>query len=141
ELVAAIEATPADEVIVLPNNSNVILSADQAAGVTSKQVQVVPTDSIPAGLAAMVAFEPDRSAGENAADMRDLLGSVKTGEVTKASRDVEMNGLEVRKGAWLGLADGEAIAGGPDFDEVAAPGGGTPPGGARGAVTPPTRAA
>ena len=120
ELVAAIEATPADEVIVLPNNSNVILSADQAAGVTSKHVQVVPTDSIPAGLAAMVAFEPDRSAAENAADMRDLLESVKTGEVTKASRDVEMNGLEVREGAWLGLAGGEAIAGGPDFEEVAA---------------------
>jgi DAK2 domain fusion protein YloV len=120
ELVTAIEATPADEVIVLPNNSNVILSADQAAGVASKQVQVVPTDSIPAGLAAMVAFEPDRSAGENAAEMRDLLESVKTGEVTKASRDVQMNGLEVRKGAWLGLADGEAIAGGPDFEEVAA---------------------
>jgi uncharacterized protein len=120
ELVAAIEATPADEVIVLPNNSNVILSADQAAAVTSKQVQVVPTDSIPAGLAAMVAFEPDRTAEENAGEMRDLLESVKTGEVTKASRDVEMNGLEVRKGAWLGLADGEAIAGGPDFEEVAA---------------------
>ena len=120
ELVAAIEATPADEVIVLPNNSNVILSAEQAAGVTSKQVQVVPTDSIPAGLAAMVAFEPDRTAEENASEMCDLLESVKTGEVTRASRDVQMNGLEVRKGAWLGLAGGEAIAGGPDFDEVAA---------------------
>ena len=120
ELAAAIEGTHADEVIVLPNNSNVILSAEQAAGVTSKQVQVVPTDSIPAGLAAMVAFEPDRTAEANAREMRDLLESVKTGEVTKASRDVEMNGLEVRKGAWLGLADGEAIAGGPDFEEVAA---------------------
>ena len=120
ELVAAIEATHADEVIVLPNNSNVILSADQAAGVTSKQVQVVPTDSIAAGLAAMVAFEPDRTAEENAGEMRDLLQSVTTGEVTKASRDVQMNGLEVRKGAWLGLAGGEAIAGGPDFEEVAA---------------------
>jgi dihydroxyacetone kinase-like predicted kinase len=120
ELVAAIEGTHADEVIVLPNNSNVILSAEQAAGVTSKQVQVVPTDSIPAGLAAMVAFEPGRTAEENAREMRELLESVKTGEVTKASRDVEMNGLEVRKGGWLGLADGEAIAGGPDFEEVAA---------------------
>jgi dihydroxyacetone kinase-like predicted kinase len=68
----------------------------------------------------MVAFEPDRTAEENAGEMRDLLESVKTGEVTKASRDVQMNGLEVRKGAWLGLADGEAIAGGPDFEEVAA---------------------
>ena len=85
-----------------------------------KPVQVVPTDSIPAGLAAMVAFEPDRTAEENAAEMREPAREVKTGEVTIASRDVEMNGLEVRKGAWLGLADGEAIAGGPDFDEVAA---------------------
>jgi dihydroxyacetone kinase-like predicted kinase len=80
----------------------------------------VPTDSIPAGLAAMVAFEPDRTATENAADMRELLDTVTTGEVTIASRDVELNGLAVRKGAWLGLADGEAIAGGSDFEEVAA---------------------
>lgn len=120
ELVAAIDGTPADEVIVLPNNSNVILSADQAAAVASKHAEVVPTDSIPAGLAAMVAFEPDRPAKENATDMREILESIKTGEVTRASRDVQMNGLEVRKGAWLGLADGEAIAGGPDFEEVAA---------------------
>ena len=120
ELVAAIEATRAPEVILLPNNSNVILSAEQAAGLASKAVQVVPTDSIPAGLAAMVAFAPDRSAEENAADMRELLETVATGEVTIASRDVEMNGLAVRKGAWLGLASGEAVAGGSDFEEVAA---------------------
>jgi uncharacterized protein len=120
ELVAAIEATSAPEVILLPNNSNVILSAEQAAGITAKPVQVVPTDSIPAGLAAMVAFAPDRAAEENAADMRELLETVATGEVTIASRDVELNGLAVRKGAWLGLAAGEAVAGGSDFEEVAA---------------------
>jgi dihydroxyacetone kinase-like predicted kinase len=120
DLVAAIEATRADEVILLPNNSNVILSAEQAAKLATKPVEVVPTDSIPAGLAAMVSFEPDRSAQENATAMRELLQTVKTGEVTKASRDVEMNGLAISKGAWLGLADGEAIAGGPDFEEVAA---------------------
>jgi DAK2 domain fusion protein YloV len=120
ELVAAIEATGAPEVILLPNNSNVILSAEQAAGLTGKPVQVVPTDSIPAGLAAMVAFAPDRTAEENAKDMHELLETVATGEVTIASRDVEMNGLAVRKGAWLGLAEGEAVAGGTDFEEVAA---------------------
>jgi fatty acid kinase len=119
DLVAAIEATPASEVILLPNNSNVILSAEQAAGLAGKPVEVVPTDSIPAGLAAMVAFEPGRSAGENAADMRELLESIVTGEVTMASRDVEMNGLVVRKGTWLGLASGEAVAGGSDFEDVA----------------------
>ena len=119
-LVEAIEATPAAEVVVLPNNSNVILSAEQAAGLVDKPVTVVPTDSLPAGLAAMLAFDPDRPAAENAAAMSEILDEVKTGEVTIASRDVDMNGVSVRKGAWLGLADGKAVAGGPDFDDVAA---------------------
>jgi DAK2 domain fusion protein YloV len=120
ELVEAIESTPAAEVVVLPNNSNVILSAEQAAGLVDKPVTVVRTDSLPAGLAAMLAFDPDRQAEENATAMNEVLGEVKTGEVTIASRDVDMNGVSVRKGAWLGLADGKAIAGGPDFDDVAA---------------------
>jgi DAK2 domain fusion protein YloV len=119
-LVEAIESTPAAEVVVLPNNSNVILSAEQASGLVDKPVTVVPTDSLPAGLAAMLAFDPDRPAAENAAAMNEVLDEVKTGEVTVASRDVDMNGVSVRKGAWLGLADGKAVAGGPDFDEVAA---------------------
>jgi uncharacterized protein len=120
ELVAAIEAVDAGEVVLLPNNSNVILSAEQAAGLVAKPVQVIQTDSIPAGLAAMVAFEPERSASENAADMRELLGGVTTGEVTLASRDAELNGLAVRKGEWLGLADGKALVRGANFQEVAA---------------------
>jgi uncharacterized protein len=68
----------------------------------------------------MLGFSPDRPASDNAAEMRELLAGVMTGEVTIASRDVEVNGLAVRKGAWLGLAAGEAVAGGPDFDDVAA---------------------
>ncbi len=120
ELVDAIESTPAAEVVLLPNNSNVILSAEQAAGLVDKPVTVVPTDSLPAGLAAMLAFDPERPAAENAEAMNEVVGGVKTGEVTLASRDVELNGLSVRKGAWLGLAEGKAVAGGPDFDDVAA---------------------
>ncbi len=120
DIVAAIESVDADGVIVLPNNSNVILSAQQAAGLAAKKVEVVPSASIPAGLAAMVAFSPERSAADNADEMRGILGEVGTGEVTIASRNVELNGLDVRKGAWLGLADGAAVAGGPDFEEVAA---------------------
>jgi DAK2 domain fusion protein YloV len=119
ELVAAIDAADADEVVVLPNNANVVLSAEQAAALATKPAQVVPTDSIPAGLAAMVVFSPERTAAENAAEMREVLADVTAGEVTIASRDVELNGLAVRKGDWLGLADGEAVAGGGDFDEVA----------------------
>ncbi len=120
ELVEAIESTPVAEVVLLPNNSNVILSAEQAAGLVVKPVTVVPTDSLPAGLAAMLAFDPERPAAENAEGMNEVVGGVKTGEVTIASRDVELNGVSVRKGAWLGLAEGEAVAGGPDFDDVAA---------------------
>ena len=120
QLVEAIESTPAAEVVLLPNNSNVILSAEQAAGLVDKPVTVVPTDSLPAGLAAMLAFDPERPAAENAEAMNEVVGGVKTGEVTIASRDVELNGVSVRKGAWLGLAEGEAVAGGPDFDDVAA---------------------
>jgi hypothetical protein len=66
----------------------------------------------------MVAFTPERSAEENATEMREILETVATGEVTIASRDVDLNGLEIRRGDWLGLADGDPIAGGGDFDAV-----------------------
>jgi len=120
ELVDAVDDAHGAEVILLPNNSNVILSAEQAAGLTGKPVTVVATDSIPAGLAAMVSFLPERSAAENAAEMSEVLESVVTGEVTIASRDVELNGVAVRKGRWLGLAEGKAIAVGDEFEDVAA---------------------
>ena len=105
--------------IVLPNNGNVILSAEQAASLASKPVHVIHTDSIPAGLAAMVAFDPNASGEENAALMREAVESVTTGEVTIASRDAELNGFRVRKGHYLGLAGGTAVAEGESFDEVA----------------------
>jgi DAK2 domain fusion protein YloV len=120
ELVQAVAETDADEIILLPNNANVILSAEQAAGLATKPVTVVPTDSIQAGLAALVSFLPERSATENAAEMTAVLEGIVTGEVTRASRDVELNGMSVRKGGWLGLADGEAVAAGGEFDDVAA---------------------
>jgi uncharacterized protein len=119
ELVDAVAAADADELIVLPNNSNVILSAEQAAELAAKPVTVVRTNSIPAGLAAMVSFLPERSAADNAAEMSEVLDGVVTGEVTLASRDADLNGFSVREGRWLGLAGGEAVAVGEAFDEVA----------------------
>ena len=119
DIVAAIQATPATEVLVLPNNSNVILSAEQAAKLVDKQVRVIPSRSVPAGLAAIVRYLPSLSAAENESAMLEALAQVATGEVTLASRDVELDGVEVRKGAWLGLADGSAVASSPDFDDVA----------------------
>jgi DAK2 domain fusion protein YloV len=119
EILEAIEASPAAEAVVLPNNKNVVMSAEQAAEHASKPVRVLPTVSLQAGLAAMVSFDPAKSAEENAAEMGEILGEVATGAVTVASRDVQLNGLEIRKGSFLGLVDGEAVAGGDGFDEVA----------------------
>lgn len=119
EIVAAVDSTPATEVIVLPNNSNVILSAEQAVGLANKPMRVVPTRSVQAGLAAMIAYDPERPATENEEAMARALEGIATGEVTVASRDVTLDGIEVRKGAWLGLADGSAVASGQSFDFVA----------------------
>ena len=119
DILAAVEASAAPEVVVLPNNKNVILSAEQAAAHASKNVRVLATESIPAGLAAMVAFDPTRGADDNADEMGAAVAAVATGAVTVASRNVDTNGVEIRKGAWLGLAEGEPVVGGDSFDEVA----------------------
>jgi hypothetical protein len=118
DLLAAIERAPAPEVVVLPNNGNVIMSAEQAAANTAKTVRVVPTRSIQAGLAALVALDPAAGADANADAMAEAVEAVATGAVTIASRDVQLNGVAVREGKWLGLADGEPVAGGETFDEV-----------------------
>jgi len=119
ELVAALEALAAPEAILLPNNSNVILAAEQAARAAEKPVEVVPTDSIPAGLAAMVVFDGTHTAAENVAAMQEAISSVATGEVTIASRDAVLDGLAIRKGNYFGLASGDPVAEGRDFEEVA----------------------
>jgi DAK2 domain fusion protein YloV len=118
DLVAAIEAAPSAEVVVLPNNSNVIMSAEQAADHSSKTVRVVPTRSLQSGLAGLIAFDPTVGADANVEAMTEAVGAVATGAVTIASRDVQLNRVSVQKGKWLGLANGEPVAGGESFDEV-----------------------
>jgi uncharacterized protein len=119
DLVAAVESAPTEEVVVLPNNKNVVMAAEQAAEHSSKHVRVVPTMSLQAGLAAVVAFEEALGSDENAAAIEGALRELATGAVTVASRDVQLNGVDIRKGSWLGLAEGEPVAGGDAFDEVA----------------------
>ena len=118
DLLRAVQSLDAEEAIVLPNNSNIVLAAEHAAANADRTVEVVPTMSIPAGLAAMVAFDGSRTSAENAKEMREAIESISTGEVTIASRDVQMNGIPITKGEWLGLSDGEPVAGGRDFDDV-----------------------
>ena len=119
DLLAAVDAAPASEVVLLPNNANVLMAAEQAARLAARPVQVVQARSLQAGLAALVAFNPERSAEENAAEMREALAAVATGEVTVASRDATIDGVSVREGEFLGLLDERVVAAGPSFDEVA----------------------
>jgi hypothetical protein len=118
DLVAAIDDAETEQVVLLPNNGNVIMAAEQAAKLTGKDVRVVPTRSIPAGLAALVAFNPERSADENADEMHGALAGLATGEVTVASRDAAIDGVPAKEGDFLGLLDERAVAAGSSFPEV-----------------------
>ncbi|MGN6431552.1 MAG: DAK2 domain-containing protein [Gaiellaceae bacterium] len=120
DLLAAIEATKAPEAIVLPNNPNVALAAEQAASLAPKPATVVPTESIQAGLAALIAFNPDMVAADNAEAMNEAAARVATGAVTIASREVRLNGRAVGTGEYVGLVGEELITGGAEFEPVAA---------------------
>jgi DAK2 domain fusion protein YloV len=120
DLLSAVHSLNAGEVVLLPNNSNILLAAEHAAAnAEGQKVEVVPTRSIPAGIAALLAFDGSRSAAENAAEMREAIDNVATGEVTVASRNVALDGVAIAKGAWLGLAEERPVASGPSFEDVA----------------------
>ncbi|HET9436683.1 MAG TPA: hypothetical protein VFO64_00660, partial [Gaiellaceae bacterium] len=92
--------------------------AEQAASLTEKTVQVIPSRSVQAGFAAMSRFVSTASVEENVAAMLEELESSSTGEITVASRDASLDGIEIREGAYLGLVDEVAVASGPDLDPV-----------------------
>ena len=119
DILDGIDRTRAPEAVVLANNPNVIMAAEQAARLARKPVRVLGSRSLTAGLAAMVGFEGSRTAEQNAAEMESLLADVATGAVTVASRDVDVDGLQIARGAYLGLVEGEPVAGGTSFDTVA----------------------
>jgi uncharacterized protein len=119
ELLAAVEASGAGEAILLPNDGNIVLTAEHAAEAARVPVSVIPTTSLQAGLAAALAFDPGLDREENEAAMAVAAAEVATGAVTVASRDVSTNGLVIRKGSWLGLAGGVPLTGGDAFEEVA----------------------
>jgi uncharacterized protein len=118
DMLLAIESLPYQEVILLPNNRNVVLAAKQVAGLTKKKVHIVETHSAPEGVAAVVAFRPDRSGAENAAAMKAEAERVQTIEVTHAVRDTRSNGLKVKKGDVIGLINEKLEFAGTDYAEV-----------------------
>ena len=114
QLLKAVEELGVDEVVILPNNGNVILTAEQAAGMSSLHIAVVPSRSIPSGLAAMVAFDPGEDAVGNARLMQDAIVDVRYAEVTHAVRDSELDGLEVKQGQAMAIVDGTLVAAADD---------------------------
>ena len=118
ELVDAIEQLPAESVVVLPNNKNIVPAARQAAELASKEVGVVPTRSIPHGAAAMLAFDPQVAASLNVERMTEATESVRYGEVTTAVRTADIDGISVQQGATIGLLDGKLVATGNDPGQV-----------------------
>jgi DAK2 domain fusion protein YloV len=118
DMLNAIESVPYDEVILLPNNKNVILAAKQVLGLTKKNVHVIETHSVPQGVAAVVAFRGERSGADDVAAMRAEAERVHTIEVTHAVRDTRSNGLRVKKGDVIGLINDKLEFAGSDYGEV-----------------------
>ena len=108
DLLEAVLATPAKKVFILPNNKNILMAAEQTVPlVTDREVVVIPTRTIPQGLSAMLAFDPDLGAEENQEAMLEAAGNVDTGLVTFAARDSEFGGHTIRHGDILGLKNGK----------------------------------
>lgn len=118
EIFQAVEQLPTDKVIILPNNKNIFLAAEAARDLSHKEVAVVHSRSIPQGISALMALRPDKAVGANTESMERSLGLVKTGEITRATRTVQLDGVDVKEGSIIALVDGKLCSSGPDEDSV-----------------------
>lgn len=118
DILSAIEALPTDRVIILPNNKNIVLAAQQASDLTAKSLVVVPTTSVPQGIAALLALDPDGELEAVSHAMRQAVGDVKTIEMTVATRTVELDGVQVQEGQVIALLNGKLSVSGDDLETV-----------------------
>lgn len=118
DFMQAIESLSAAHIYLLPNNSNIIMAANQAAELTSRQVTVLPTRTIPQGLAALLAFNEAETAERNAERMTRAAESVQSGQVTLSVRDTTMDGLSIREGDYIGILEKEIVATSGDLQET-----------------------
>lgn len=119
DILQAVQSVPSDNVIILPNNKNIILTASQVQSLTEKKIKVVPTKTIPQGVVALLAFDYEADFKANAEIMEKALSSVKTIEVTKSVRATRINGLQIKRRQPIGLLDDELIvAGDTDLDVI-----------------------
>lgn len=118
EILREVENLPTDEIIILPNNKNIILAARQTASVTVKHVHVIPCTSIPQGLSAMLRYDPDGNPDRMVKEMEEALGEVETGEITIATRSVEINGVNVEQGQVIALHNGKLVMSAASIEEA-----------------------
>ena len=120
DFVTAVKKVNARHIFILPNNSNIIMAANQAAEVADgKEVIVLPTTSIPQGLSACIAFNPEASAEENRETMMDAVKAVSTGSVTYAIKDTTVDGREIHEGDYMGIKNKDIVVTGRDMLETA----------------------
>lgn len=118
ELFQAIQDVPTDKVIILPNNKNIILAAEAARDLSPKNVTVVPTRTAPQGLSALLALDPDGDLDKTTEAMIDAAKEVSTGEITRATRSVTLDGVAVNEGEFIGLVDGRLCSSGTELTAV-----------------------
>lgn len=118
DFMKAIERLHAKNIIILPNNSNIIMAANQAKELSDKNIIVIPTKNVAQAFATLVIFDGDADVTENEANMMEVLSSVKSGQVTYAVRDTVINDVEVREGNIIGIAEGKLLAAGDKVDEI-----------------------
>ncbi len=118
EIIKAFENLPTDNIIILPNNKNIILAAQQARQMTVKNVRIVPSRTVPQGLAAMMRLAPDGDLEEIVNEMTEALDDVETGEITIATRTVELDGVAVTEGQMIGLHNGRLVLAAGAVDEA-----------------------
>jgi dihydroxyacetone kinase-like predicted kinase len=109
ELWQAVESAPSDNIILLPNNKNIVSAAAQVQSLTSKKVKVIPTRNIPQGIAAFLAFGYDLNLEQNAKAMEKAINKVRAIEITKAMREARLNGLEIKKGQFIAILNDEDL--------------------------------
>ena len=109
EILAAFEDLPTDKIIILPNNKNILMAAKSAASVSVKQVEVIPSVTVPQGLAAMLRLIPGQELADVAKDMNSATKEVESGEITTAVRDVEIDGIDVKEGEIISLHNGKLV--------------------------------
>jgi DAK2 domain fusion protein YloV len=118
EILSSFADLPTDKIVILPNNGNILMAAQQTALLTDKQVAIVPAHTIPEGIAAMLAFQHEGQLEQVARAMSQAMDGVESGEITRATRSVELNGVQISEGQYVGLHNSDLVIVGTTLEEA-----------------------